>query len=335
MDKIRETLMNLLPPGRKTTPSGWISVNAPCCHHRGENRDTKMRGGIILSQVTNFTYHCFNCGFKCGYTLGHGLSNNTKSLFKWLGLPESEISRLALLAMKVKDDLIEQNKPVKAFNFQLETVELPENSRPIQDWANDDQGNIKNIIPIIEYLVNRGMELDWYNWHWSPTLGYADRVLIPFYHDKKIVGYTGRKITDGKPKYLTKTQPGYVFNMDAQTYDRKYVIVTEGQFDAIAIDGVAIMHNEPNETQCSRINSLNKTVIVVPDRDKAGAKLIKAALDNEWSISTPPWEDSVKDVADAVRKYGRIYTLYSILHYQVSNQIKIELIKKKLENHEQ
>jgi len=334
MDTIRETLWNLLPPERKTTPSGWISVNAACCHNRGEGRDTKMRGGIMFSQDTNFTYHCFNCGFKCGYTLGHGLSNNTKSLFKWLGLPDSEISRLALMAMKAKDDIVDKNKPVKTISFKLETIELPEKSRPLQEWIKDDTEYNNKIIAIVEYLVNRGMDLEWYNWYWTPTLGYADRVLVPFYHEKRIVGYTGRKINDGKPKYLTKSQPGYVFNIDAQSYDRKYVIVTEGQFDAIAIDGVAIMHNEPNETQCARINSLNKTVIVVPDRDRAGAKLLKSALDNNWSISTPPWDKNVKDVADAVKKYGRLYTLYSILHYQVSNKIKIELIKKKLENNE-
>ena len=335
MEQIREILWNLLPPDRKTTPSGWLSVNAPCCHHRGEKRDTKMRGGVKLDQDTNFAYHCFNCGFKCGYSAGHGLSKNTKVFFKWLGLPDSDIARLALLAMKLKDDTIQKNRPTKIVKFNLDTVELPTRSRPILEWIEDDHGNIDKIVKIVEYLDNRGMDLGWYDWHWSPSAGYADRVLIPFYHDGKVVGYTGRKITDGKPKYLSKSQPGYVFNIDKQTHDKKYVIVTEGQFDAIAIDGVAIMHNEPNETQCTRINNLNKTVIVVPDRDKAGAKLIKCALHNNWSISTPPWEESIKDVADAVKKYGRIYTLYSILHYHTSNKIKIELIKKKLENNEQ
>ena len=91
------------------------------------------------------------------------------------------------------------------------------------------------------------------------------------------------------------------------------------------------MHNEPNETQCARINALGKQVIVVPDRDKAGLKLIQAALKNNWTVSMPPWND-VKDVADAVAKYGRIYTLFTILHYQETNEIKIQLLKKKLES---
>jgi hypothetical protein len=60
--------------------------------------------------------------------------------------------------------------------------------------------------------------------------------------------------------------------------------------------------------------------------------MIKSALANGWSVSLPPWGDDVKDVADAVKKYGRLYTLSTILHYREDNEIKIQLIKKKLEN---
>ena len=60
--------------------------------------------------------------------------------------------------------------------------------------------------------------------------------------------------------------------------------------------------------------------------------MVNAALANSWSVSLPPWASEIKDVADAVKKYGKIYTLSSILHYRESNKIKIELLKKKLEN---
>jgi hypothetical protein len=184
---------------------------------------------------------------------------------------------------------------------------------------------------IIEYILGRGMDLDWYKWMWSPMPGYADRVIIPFYHEGHIVGYTGRKITEGKPKYLTDAQPGYVFNLDSQKDNRSYVIVVEGQFDAIAIDGVAVMHNEVNEIQAARISSLGKEVIVVPDRDRAGSKLIQSALDYGWSVSLPPWQESIKDAADAVKINGRLYTLFTILHYKESNDLKIQLLRKKIE----
>ena len=329
MNEVQASLHTLLPPNRKLTTGGWVSFNAVCCHNRGDRPDTKKRGGVLFTD-DGFTYHCFNCGFKAGWSPGKLLSSNTKSLFKWCGMGDSDISRLGLITLKFKED---QPQTKRALNFVLQERELPEGAMLLKEWALAvwKPGEDADMVRVFEYLVSRGMELDWYDWMWTPAPGYKDRLLIPFYHDGKVVGYTGRKITEGKPKYLTDSQNGYVFNLDRQTYDRSCVIVVEGQFDAIAVDGAAIMTNEPNETQCARLNALGKQVIVVPDRDRPGARLVKAALDNGWAVSLPPWEDDVKDVADAVRRYGRLYTLTTILHYQETNKIKIQLIQKKLE----
>jgi hypothetical protein len=328
MNEIQAAFLALLPAKRKSTPSGWTSFDAVCCHHNGEKYDTRKRGGVMTNPEGGFQYHCFNCGFKAGWSPGKLLSVNTKKLFGWMGLSDSDIGKLNLVALKYKED-----QPVvkKTVNFELTEKSLPDDCLPIDTWIAEGAQE-PELFDVIKYLVDeRKVGWDWYNWHWSAANGYRDRVIIPFYHDGKIVGYTGRKITSGKPKYLTDAQPSYVFNLDRQLNDRDYVIVVEGQFDAIAIDGVAIMSNEPNETQCSRINALNKNVIVVPDRDRPGAKLVGTALKNGWGVSLPAWEDDIKDVADAVKRYGRLYTLSTILHYHVDNEIKIQLLKKKLE----
>ena len=328
MNEIQNTLLALLPSKRKPTPSGWISFDAVCCHNRGESRDDRKRGGVLTNADGGFQYHCFNCNFKAGWGPGKLLSTNTKKLFQWLGLNDSDTGKLGLYALKIKDDQPVAKKPL---NFELVEKPLPDECFPINTWIG--QGiQEPDLLKVISYLVEqRQVGWDWYNWHWSSANGYRDRVIIPFYHDGKVVGYTGRKITEGKPKYLTDAQPGYVFNLDRQNSDRKFVIVVEGQFDAIAIDGCAISHNDPNEAQIMRLNALGKEVIVVPDRDRPGAKMLKSAITNNWSASLPPWEDGVKDVADAVKKYGRLYTLTTILHYRVGGEIKINLLKKKLE----
>jgi hypothetical protein len=330
MNDIQSTLLNLLPPKRKATPSGWTSFDAVCCHNNGEARDTRKRGGIMTSSDGGWSYHCFNCNFKAGWAPGKLLSKNTKTLFKWLGLNDTDLGRLNLIALKIKDDKPVSKKPL---NFDLNEKPLPEGTLSVLEWISDAYlpDIEEDIGKIVEYILGRGMELDWYDWMWSPTPGYTDRVIVPFYHNGKIVGHTGRKITDGKPKYLTDAQPGYVFNLDRQTSDRAYVIVVEGQFDAIAIDGCAIMHNDPNDTQILRLNTLGREVIIVPDRDRAGAKILNSAIKNNWSVSLPPWGDDIKDVADAVKKFGRLYTLSTILHYKVAGEIKINLMKKKLE----
>jgi hypothetical protein len=309
------------------TPSGWESFNAVCCHNNGEKKDTRKRGGARFDK-DGFSYHCFNCGFKAGWTPGKLLSKNSRNLMMWLGITDTEIKKLALEAIKQKDD---QPKPTKELLFDLETKALPEECKTIEEWI-DEGCEEEDFLKIIAYILDRGMELDWYDWSWSAANGYRDRVIIPFYDKGRVVGWTGRKIREGAPKYLTTAQPGYVFNIDRQDYDRKFVIVVEGQFDAVAIDGVAIMHNDPNETQIARIKALGKEVIIVPDNDHAGTKLISAAIDNDWSVSLPDWGDDVKDVADAVKKYGRLYTLLTILKYREHGQIKLTMIKKKITN---
>lgn len=327
MNSVQSTLLSALPGKRKTTPNGWISINAPCCHHNGHSRDTKLRGGLKIEN-TSWVYSCFNCGFKAGYTPGKQLTDNSKKLFRWLGIPDQTIMQLQLYCMQLSPS----NNIDPVITHALETRQLPPNSEPIIKLL-DDGCIDPNFLDCIEYIFSRGLELQWYNWHWCPEKSYKDRVIIPFYYNNKIVGHTGRKVTDNsRPKYLTSSQPGYVFNIDAQYHSRKYCIVTEGQFDAIAIDGIAIMHNDPSDEQISKINSLGKEIIVVPDRDAAGAKMLKAAANNNWNVSMPPWEPDIKDVADAQQRYGRLYTLQTILHYKETNPIKIKLLQKKLEN---
>jgi DNA primase len=116
--------------------------------------------------------------------------------------------------------------------------------------------------------------------------------------------------------------------MDAQDWTRKFVIVTEGPFDAITISGVSILGSEINDTQRELIDGLGRQVIVVPDRDAPGEKLIGQAKDFGWSVAFPEWGDDVNDVADAVAKYGRLFVIQSILKTAESNKLKIDLKRK-------
>ena len=54
------------------------------------------------------------------------------------------------------------------------------------------------------------------------------------------------------------------------------------------------------------INRVGKQIIVVPDKDEAGLKLIDQAIELGWSVSLPEWADGVNDIGDAVNKYGRL-----------------------------
>ena len=134
-----------------------------------------------------------------------------------------------------------------------------------------------------------------------------------------------------------------MFNLDNQKPDSKFVIVSEGPFDAMSIDGVAVSGAELSDTQIEVIDRLQREVIVVPDfdikvdaqtgkRSWTGQKLINRAIEAGWTVSFPLWHETTKDINDAVVKYGKLFVLKSILEGKETSKLKIELMKKKIYN---
>ena len=323
MSIVSDLLTAYLPSKRKTTPSGWTSFNAPCCHNNGNTADTRGRGGLI-SEGDVISYHCFNCGYKASWQPGRSLSYKFKKLLEWCNTPDSEINKLALDVMRINEGVEVAERKIELPTF--ETVPLPPDAVKIADIKDFN----KFSIAILEYIAARNLNLDDTDYYWSPSLGYRDRLIIPFYYEKRIVGWTARTITeDKKPKYLTETQPGFVYGLDEQGYNKVFAIVCEGQVDAIHIDGCALGGSEINDQQAMLLNRLAKDVIVVPDRDSAGSKLVEQAIELGWSVSLPLWDSDINDVGDAVSKYGRLYTLYSIANAAESSPLKIRLRAKK------
>ena len=332
MNLIQSTILTSLPAGRKKTPSGWISFNAPCCIHNGESQDKKKRGGIMTSADGTVSYHCFNCGYKASYVIGRKLTQKMRMFMSYIGIADDTIRKLAIEAMRHEEGDIRYEKK-KFISFKKK--DLPKNAKRLEYWLENyktltatEQNNIDKLL---NYVDSRGMGAEWYDFMYSPH-NYFDidkRLLIPFYWRGDIVGYTGRLFEPiEKVKYFTDVQPGYVFNMDAQDWSRKFVIVTEGPFDAISISGVSILGSEVNDIQRELIDGLSRQVIVVPDRDKPGQKLIDQAIEFGWSVAFPKWKDEVVDVADAVLKYGRLFTIQSILKSTESSKLKIDLNRK-------
>ena len=323
MSIVKDTLVTFLPPKRKTTPSGWISFNAPCCHHNGTSADTRGRGGLISNGDGGLSFHCFNCGFKASWQPGRNLSHKLRKLFQWLGAPDDIINKLALDIIRLNEDVVNFKPMLELPTFK--NVDLPPSAKIIDENTEDE-----NCKKVISYMKSRCLHIDDTDYYWSPELGYRDRLIIPFFYNNNIVGWTARTVTDNKkPKYLSEQQPGFVYNLDEQGFNKSFVVVCEGPLDAIHIDGVALLGSEVKDQQALLINSLNKNVILVPDKDKAGSKLIEQAIDYNWSVSLPNWDNDINDIGDCVQKYGRLYTLYSIVSAAESSKLKIQLREKK------
>ena len=331
MNIVFDALQVYLPAKRKQTPSGWLAFNAPCCEHNGTTPDTRQRGGLIANADEGVSFHCFNCGFKTSWRNGRNLSFKMKKFMRWLNVPDDTITKLALQVLQTKTDSTGHKTFITLPKFV--SKELPPKSKPIHEWADykalEPGGIDKDLFKVLEYIAARKLNLNDYDFYWTPEAGYRDRLIIPFYYREKVVGYTARKVVESKVKYLSEQQTGYVFNIDEQTDDRKYVVAVEGPIDAIAIDGVALLGSEIKEQQTALLNSLGKHVIVVPDRDEAGQKLVYDAMEAGWSVSMPDWSQDIGDANDAVRKYGRLHTLYSIVKNAEESQLKIKLRMKK------
>ncbi len=326
MSLIADTLLTFLPAKRKTTPSGWISFNAPCCD------DKRQRGGFIMNAGDAVSYHCFNCGFKASWQPGRTISAKMNKLMRDLNMPDDVINQLRLEALRLNQN---ENAQVRQVVPTFDERALPMDAKSLEEWStwielqgweNTDQ----ELINAFCYLRNiRGINPYSYPFYWTNKIGFKNRIIIPFYKDGKVVGYTARATNDAKPKFISEQQPGYVFNLDRQTYEREFVIVMEGPFDALSIDGCALLGAEIKDSQNWLLKQLGKEIILVPDKDHEGPRTVEQAIEYGWSVSMPDWPDGIKDVNDAVVKLGRLTAFWMIIDAKESNSLKIQLRAKK------
>jgi hypothetical protein len=55
-------------------------------------------------------------------------------------------------------------------------------------------------------------------------------------------------------------------------------------------------------------------------------------MDYGWSASFHVWQETCKDINEAVVKYGKLFVLKSIIDSKETSRLKIELMRKKLYN---
>lgn len=326
MYKIQDDIKNhiLTNVGKtKISPKKWISFSGPCCVHNGETQDKKGRAGVKVSEEI-LAYQCFNCSYKAHFIPGRQLNRGMRDLLSWLGVDSNEIKRIAFESFRLKSEVAPHDIHIEKLVTNFKEIDLPGNVKPLEDPAK------------IAYLEGRGFSLDDFPFLETDekTQRLSQRIIIPFIYNNMLIGYNGRlakDTTSAEQRYCLNKQSGFVFNIEAQPEEREYVLVHEGEFDAIATDGTAVFGSTIETTQIDMLEELNKRIVVVPDREASGQTLIDVALTNHWGVAFPEWEDDVKDAAKALQRYGKIYTLQSILNSVETNTLKIELLRKKFD----
>jgi 5S rRNA maturation endonuclease (ribonuclease M5) len=321
MNKVQEFIYDILPQIKNR--GEWKCFNCPCCTRMGESRnDYKKRAGIRFDG-DGIVYNCFNCKFTWGWSPGYKMSRKMQMFLEDLGLTPKDFAELReLIDLYIENDVQTIQKPQPRI-----IRNIPDEYKSIKESLYKGEKS-PTLSKVYSYLSNRNERLlSWTDIMWAEG---RDNFLIPCYEFEKVVGYSLRSLNDNSDhKYIHYIPNGYIFNFDNLMKDRKYQIVVEGQTDALAIDGISILSNIFTAEKLKRLLTYkgDSEIILMPDRDKAGQKMVEQLLSENlpFSVSFPNWERGIKDVEEAVKKYGRLYTLYSIINNKESNKNIIKM----------
>lgn len=320
-----------LKPGNK----GWLVCNCPLCVAMGTTADKRKRFGVMFESDGTIGVHCFNCTFVTKWTPGALIGEKIEFLLRHIGTSDDDIRKLKFQAFREKEagDIFKTPELELSIKTNWTTTSLPKNSKPILEWL-EIFPNDPNLLKCAMYALSRGFP-DMSNIYWSPSQKFLwnKRIILPFTYNGKVVGYCGRYFEEQPNeleirRYENRFPEHFVYGLDSQrSYNRKYVILTEGVIDAIMVDGVSTM-GSVSKHQANIINSLGKEIIVLPDFDSNGSHLVDSALEYNWYVSFPNWDNNIKDASEASQKYGRLLTVQSIIYGIERNSTAIRIKRK-------
>lgn len=212
------------------TKKGEISVKCPWC---GDD-DPSEHLGISL---TTTNWGCHRNATHRGRTTHRLISGLTglgttraKGLVAAYSRPDVDTLGAALAALT---GISEAPKPLNGH----EVLKYPTEFRSIK--------SVGNTVKFWNYLYSRHFDdvddlIARYGLLCCLTGRWANRVIIPFHKGKKLVGWTGRALTDPiiAPRYLSSSQEvkKHCFNQDELMDGGRVLFITEGPFDALKLD---------------------------------------------------------------------------------------------------
>lgn len=332
---IIDYIISLLPADAKKGYGSEWTVNCQSCMRieHGARNDTKHRGGFIIN-AAGFVYHCFNCDYACRYTVGQPIGKKCIDLFRDFGCSESQLRQLRLLAIanmtpENKDEYDKKQEEYKQHPFK----NLPNYYLDINETINTRRKTNPRFIKCFNYLNDRNpLLLRWSKFYWSPA-GTRDCIGIKNLSGGNDYGYILRYIDGQEPRFINNLPIGAIFNFDTAKEDRKTNILVEGVFDAISLNCLGLLGNEVTDSKLTNLKTVidHQKLIYLPDRDSAGFKAVESFYNKQFpiSISCPKFEYGIKDASEAVKYYGRPYTIKMILDSVIDNW-DLAMVKAKL-----
>lgn len=303
---------------------GWRALRCMACNDHSPRGAFKFENDSVL-------YNCFNCASKMVYQEGSGkLTKKAKEILESFGITRDEMRKLTSSMFLEKQEetsptLEELTKP-KIFTPE---VAWPENCLPLVTTEGYDE--LQN--PLLEYLLGRNIDPVRTQFYFSTSKKLIGRVIIPYFRNGKLIYWQARHIDSSiKPRYLNcaVAKDAVMYGYDRlHAFDETPLFVTEGVFNAILVNGIAIMSSDLNAAKIEVLKKTRRRLIFIRDRDANGDKLSQQVLENGWEVTTT--DSRVGDVNDSINRFGAAYTAYSLIknaqkpENKVSSSINIGL----------
>lgn len=307
---MNETLEDIISDSvhfRSPSSKGWRKVY---CEYCGDGSRTKGPRGAWNLDSDTASYHCFNCGVSLRLEPPYIIGKKAKEILSSFNIPINKI--IYLNNFLSKTDATPKKTKVY-FNHIQEPdhfIKLCEAySHPVYNLALDHLASKAIAISDYTFYLSSGKSADSVDEN-AKAKFMKNRLIIPAYHDNKMIYYQSRDLLGIGKKYVSVDKPrlGAMYFMDRLYDSNKFLYVTEGFYDAFHLKGVALMENHITNEQIELLNKCKKTKILVPDKSGTSDKMVDIGISHGWNICYPRYDDDVKDITDSVIKNGILYT---------------------------
>jgi hypothetical protein len=309
-----ELIRSHIQLSKRPNSNGWWGVLCKVCNDHGKKG---KRAGFKF-EATNTGYNCFNCGHTAMYEHSHtNFSKDMVEVLDAFNIPQDARNEVLFQALANREAGEHDHVHTKRIDIEPKSIILPPFFTPLTSDSIDEIDQYAR-----EYLLTeRSIACTDYPFYIGRKSNHPDskkwyaRLVVPIFKDNNLIFYFGRDLTGTRTKkYMSPDVPreSIIYGYDElfrETTDPLYI--AEGWFDVFHIKGVAVFGNRMTANQISWLNRSPRTKVVIPDRFGDGHLLAEQAVELGWCVSTPDIGDC-KDVDEAIRKYGLIYTQMSI-----------------------
>lgn len=294
--------------------TGFHHCICEVCHDHTDRGGFKFDGGEV-------GYNCFNCGAAGKYTENSGqLSRNFRKILNAFSIQDEDIDKLLGKAFfdkanteSVNISLADVTHKKEKKNYLITPeVELPKGCMRL---GSTDKGlEVQERIAI--YLMGRKIDIENYPFYFSLDPKLINYVIVPFFRNGKIIYWQGRNYSNpstkkGRYENCTEPKENIIFNFDELFRGGDApLFVTEGIFDALPLNGIALLGSKINEAKLEIFKKSKRDLIFVIDKDKNGRFVAEKAIENKWKITFAP--QFTDDVNKSIITYGKCWTIFEL-----------------------